>query len=151
MLRRRALFATLSFTLVACATSADPNQLAATETETPDIRKGEEVRSLCFARNIDRFSDATNNSVVVEEGRQTYLIETFQRCHDLRYAQSLALRSTSLCLSKGDDILAFDSTFGPDAQSGLQPIPCKVKAIYEWDEDAVEAEDAPEAKVPEEA
>lgn len=127
----------------ACATELTPEQLEAREQEkadqvfADDPRRGEQVRNLCFASQIDSFGQTTKRAVVVREGRDHFLIETFPGCFDLDYAQGLAIDSFSSCLSKGDRILAFDTPFGNSGHSGIQQS-CRVKAIYEWDEDAGE-------------
>ena len=125
----------------ACATELTPEQLEAREQEKADQvfandpRRGEQVRNLCFASQIDSFGQTTKRAVVVREGRDHFLIETFPGCFDLDFAQGLAIDSFSSCLSKGDRILAFDTPFGNRGHSGIQQS-CRVKAIYEWDEDA---------------
>ena len=78
----------------------------------------------------------TKRAVVVREGGDRYLVETFPGCFDLDWAQSLAIDSFGACLTKGDRILAFDSVFPNDRHVGGQQS-CRVKAIYEWDRDAV--------------
>lgn len=125
----------------ACATELTPEQLEAREQQKADQvfandpRRGEQVRNLCFASQIDGFQQTTKRAVVVREGRDHFLIETFPGCFDLDHAQGLAIDSFSSCLSKGDKILAFDSPFGNAGHSGIQQS-CRVKAIYAWDEDA---------------
>ncbi|GAB5455021.1 MAG: hypothetical protein Hens2KO_12500 [Henriciella sp.] len=127
----------------ACATELTPEQLEAREQKkadqvfADDPRRGEQVRNLCFASQIDSFGQTTKRAVVVREGRDHFLIETFPGCFDLDFAQGLAIDSFSSCLSKGDRILAFDTPFGNSGHSGIQQS-CRVKAIYEWDEDAGE-------------
>ena len=127
----------------ACATELTPEQLEAREQEKADQvfandpRRGEQVRNLCFASQIDSFGQTTKRAVVVREGRDHFLIETFPGCFDLDFAQGLGIDSFGGCLSKGDRILAFDSPFGNSGHGGVQQS-CLVKAIYEWDEDAGE-------------
>lgn len=127
----------------ACATELTPEQLEAREQEkadqvfADDPRRGEQVRNLCFASQIDSFGQTTKRAVVVREGRDHFLIETFPGCFDLDYAQGLAIDSFSSCLSKGDRILAFDTPFGNSGHNGIQQS-CRVKAIYKWDKDAGE-------------
>ena len=130
----RFLTAALSLSLAACANTLGTENTAET---APDPRRGEEVRNLCFASNIDGFGETTKRSVVVTEGRKQYLIETYNRCFDLDHAQSIAFDRHSSCLSRGDGIFAFDSAFGPDRQNPVSPS-CTVKAIYEWNKDATE-------------
>ena len=108
-----------------------------------DPRRGDEVKKLCFASQIDSFGETTKRAVVVREGGDHYLIETFSGCFDLDWAQSLAIDSATSCLSRGDRILAFDSAFVRKDDIGLQQS-CRVKTIYEWDRDAEDPE--PETK-----
>ncbi|MEP1142880.1 MAG: DUF6491 family protein [Henriciella sp.] len=148
MLSHRIAVAAMLFTVSACATATTPEQLEAREQEraaqvfADDPRRGELVDRLCFASQIDGFGLTTKRAVVVREGRDRYLVETFPGCFDLDWAQSLAFDSFSSCLSKGDKIYAFESAFGPDHGSRTQQA-CRVKAIYEWHRDA-EADEAPE-------
>ena len=140
MARRIALTALL-LVASACATELTPEQLEAREQEKADQvfandpRRGEQVRNLCFASQIDGFEHTTKRAVVVREGRDHFLIETFPGCFDLDHAQGLAIDAFSNCLSKGDRILVFDSPLGNSGGNGIQQS-CLVKAIYAWDKDA---------------
>nr|WP_070959550.1 DUF6491 family protein [Hyphomonas sp. Mor2] len=143
MLTHRTALAVLLFAVSACATDTSPEAVAEREKERAeevfanDVRRGAEIDRVCFARNIDSFGETTRSAVVVREGRDRYLVETFSGCFDLDWAQSLAIDSFSSCLTKGDRIFASDSAFGFDKQDLRQS--CRVKAIYEWDPDAEEA------------
>ena len=145
MLTHRIAFAAMLFAVSACATAATPEQLAAKEEAkaaqvfADDPRRGEEVGKLCFAHQIDSFGETTKRAVVVREGRDYYLVETYPGCFDLDWAQSLAFDSFTSCLSKGDRVFAFDTAFATQRSAGHQQS-CRVKAIYEWNKDA-EAED----------
>ena len=138
-----------------CATELTPEQLEAREQAkaaqvfADDPRRGEQVKNLCFASQIDSFGQTTKRAVVVREGRDHYLIETFPGCFDLDFAQGLAIDSFSSCLSKGDRILAFDTPFGNTGHNGVNQS-CLVKAIYEWDEDAGKEENEAEETTEEE-
>lgn len=153
MLVHRIAFAAMLFTVSACATATTPEALEAREKAkaeavfADDPRRGEEVSKLCFASRIDSFGETTKRAVVVREGRDHYLIETFPGCFDLDWAQALKIDSFSSCLSKGDRIIAFDNAFGHRDTAGHQQS-CRVKSIYEWDKDAEapaeEDESAPE-------
>lgn len=156
MLTHRTAAAVLLLTLSACATANTPEAIAereqarADEVFANDIRRGEIVDRVCFASNIDSFGETTRRAVVVREGRDRYLIETFGGCFDLDWAQSLAIDSFSSCLTKGDRIFASDSAFGFDKQDLRQS--CRIKAIYEWDPDATKDADEDEGEnAPEEA
>ncbi|MEM7640502.1 MAG: DUF6491 family protein [Pseudomonadota bacterium] len=146
MLTHRIAFAAMLFTVTACATATTPEaleareQARAAEVFADDPRRGEEVKKICFASQIDSFGETTDRAVVVREGRDYYLIETFGGCFDLDFAQSLAIDSFSSCLSKGDRILAFDNVFGRSNHTGFNQS-CRVKTIYEWDRDAGKADE----------
>lgn len=140
MLSHRIAFAALAFVLSACASAeltGDKQNAKSDPTFADDPRRGEEVNRVCFASSIDSFGETTKRAVVIREGFDYYLVETFGGCFDLDWAQSLSIDARSGCLSRGDDIRPFESAFGPDS-SELRALPCKVKAIYEWDRDAAE-------------
>ena len=126
--------------LAACSSAPDADDEMAKWEEDP--RLGEQVNRICFADNIDSFRKATRNTVIVEEGvNDEYLIVTAGSCYDLDNALSLSLDTfgSSSCVSRGDNIFAYDSAFGPD-ETDIPPVRCPIRAIYEWDEDAAEAE-----------
>ncbi|MEL7113241.1 MAG: DUF6491 family protein [Pseudomonadota bacterium] len=149
MLSHRIAFAAMLFVVSACATATTPEQLEAREKDraaevfADDPRRGEQVDKVCFARQIDSFGLTTKRAVVIREGGDRYLVETFAGCFDLDWAQSLAIDSFTSCLSKGDRIFAFDTPFGPDRHDRFQQS-CRVKAIYKWDRDALGAQEAEE-------
>ncbi len=150
MLTHRIVFAAMLLTVTACATATTPEALEAREQAKAaavfanDPRRGDEINRLCFANRIDSFGETTKRAVVVREGRDYFLIETFSGCFDLDRAQSLAIDPATSCLGKGDRILAFDSFFLSKNDIAHQQS-CRVKTIYEWDRDAeasdVDAED----------
>lgn len=156
MLTHRIAFAAMLLTVTACATATTPEALEARERAkaeavfADDPRRGDEVKRLCFASQIDSFGETTKRAVVVREGGDHYLIETFAGCFDLDWAQSLAIDSATSCLSKGDRILAFDSAFVRHDDVGHQQS-CRVKTIYEWDRDAEESDEEGEAETSETA
>lgn len=156
MLSHRITFAAMILVVSACATATTPEQLEAREAKraaevfADDPRRGELVDKVCFANQIDSFGLTTKRAVVVREGGDRYLIETFPGCFDLDWAQSLAIDSFGACLTKGDRILAFDSVFPNDRHLNAQQS-CRVKAIYEWDRDAVAPDDSGEDESSEEA
>ncbi len=146
MLTHRIAFAAMILTVTACATATTPEALEAREQArlaevfADDPRRGDEVKKICFASQIDSFGETTDRAVIVREGRDYYMIETFPGCFDLDWAQALAVDSFSGCLSKGDRIFAFDNVFGHKDSFGHTQS-CRVKTIYEWNRDADEAED----------
>ncbi|MEL8054794.1 MAG: DUF6491 family protein [Pseudomonadota bacterium] len=144
------LAATL-FTLAACATASSPeNEAKRLEREAEltfanDIRRGEEVDKICFASQIDGFTNTTDRAVVVREGNDEFLITTRSRCDNLDFANSLAIKSSLSCLRRGDRIAGNQSVFGGN-YGGPPSVRCFVDKIYKWDRDAesVEISDAPE-------
>lgn len=140
------------FAVSACATASTPEAIAAREQAKADAvfaddpRRGAVVDKVCFTRQIDSFGETTKRAVVIREGRDFYLVETFPGCFDLDWAQSLAFDSFSSCLSKGDRLVAFDNAFAQTDRSIGQPQTCRVKAIYEWDKEAEATEESDEDK-----
>ena len=134
MVDKQTVFASLLLVLTGCAATGDHTDR--TEAEI-DPRRGERVDRLCFGASIDGFGEATRTTVVVTEGRDKYLLETFNGCFDLDHAGSIAFNNRTSCLNRGDSFTPFTSVFGPDNTS-FHPIPCRIKAIYEWDREPAE-------------
>ena len=139
------------FVLSACATAAnggivDKPDVRGVAQYDGDPRLGEEVRNMCFASSVDSFSNANERTVVLEiSPSKNYLVET-SSCPNLDSAQSIALDAHTSCASKGDSLIVSDSAFGLGQSSGLGPVRCMIKGIYEWNEDAeVAAVEAPAA------
>lgn len=123
--------------LYACASSSGETE-DGVAAYADDPRLGEQVDRICFGRQIDGFGETTDRTIIVEAGvNEHYLIETVGFCPDLDWAQSISLDQFSSCLSRGDAIIPYGSAFGPD-RTGPAPQACRIKAIYEWDEDAEE-------------
>ena len=142
MLRNIALLTACALAFTACSTASKETIAEAGE---PDPRRGEEVNRICFASSIDGFGETTRNSVIIREGRDRYLVETFRGCSDLQFAQSLAIDARSNCLTRGDNIIGFDSAFGPD-NIGPTPLRCMVNKIYRWDPDAEAVTETPKTE-----
>lgn len=146
MIAHRFAFAAMLVIISACATATTPEQQAAldekraAEVFANDVRRGPEVDRVCFTNQIDGFGETTKRAVVISEGLDRYLVETYPGCFDLDWAQSLAVDSFSSCLTRGDKIYAFENFTGPDRNDRFNQS-CRVKAIYEWNRDA-EAEEA---------
>lgn len=119
--------------LAACAsTPADVNRVRGVAQFAEDVRLGEQVSKICFASRIDGFGETTRDTVVVEEGRDHYLIETHGTCFNLAHAQRLGVKnSSSICLRSGDKLLVSDSMF--DVRRKLDFGSCTIKSIYKWD------------------
>lgn len=155
MIAHRYAFAAMLIIVSACATATTPEQQAAldekraAEVFANDVRRGPEVDRVCFTNQIDGFGETTDRAVIISEGRDQYLVETFPGCFDLDWAQSLAVDSFSSCLTRGDKIFAFEGAFGPDRNDRINQS-CRVKAIYEWNRDAKTekeaADEAPESE-----
>ncbi len=125
--------------LVACASApADETRVRGVAQFAEDARLGEQVSKICFASRIDSFGETTRDTVVVEEGRDYYLIETFGTCFNLRNAQRLGVKATdSTCLRPGDKLVVSDNIF--DVRRQLDFTSCTIKSIYEWDPKATPA------------
>ncbi|MBA4227023.1 MAG: hypothetical protein C0456_10365 [Hyphomonas sp.] len=128
MLRSAALIFTTAL-LAACQSApgtAKPQGIAA---YADDPRLGEPVDRICFASSIDGFSNNTRNTVVLREGRDSYLVEVFGACTDLEYAQSIGIDSATGCLTKSDAIIVGYSPGG----TGMGPQRCHIREIRKWD------------------
>lgn len=140
VLKNSAIVASLAaFPLLAACSSA-PSEAQQERTAMVEARKGEQVNNVCFAGQIDSFSTISDRAVVVRTGvRDRYLLETAS-CFGLGDALSLQIENRGGCLSRGDNIVAYDSAFGNDG-TGLKPSRCLITAIYEWkDEDELAAQ-----------
>ena len=139
-------FFVASATLLACA-SNDESAKKYTEFDPEDPRIGEEVKSVCRGSGINGFGETTRNTVVVSTGvNKRHLLKVAGGCFNLRYAQSIAFDQYSSCLTRGDKLVAFESSFGPTAGERI-PMKCHITNIYEYDKDALtSAELEPEEK-----
>ena len=138
-MRLHAAFVSISIALVlsACASPGEERE-DGVAAYADDPRLGEPVDRICFGRQIDGFGETTDRTIIVRAGvNEHYLIETVGFCSDLDWAQSISLDQFSSCLTRGDAIIPYDSAFGPD-RSDPRPQTCRIRAIYEWDEDAGE-------------
>ena len=111
-----------------------------------DPRIGEEVKRICFARNIDNFKsiDGDDQAILLEEGvNDWYRVELSGACRGstIRHAQSIALdpRAGS-CLRRNDVLILSDSVFG--SNDAFRNRRCFIGKINVWNEDAeLEAEE----------
>lgn len=128
--------------LAACASApGDENRIRGVAQFAEDVRLGEQVSKICFASRIDGFGQTTRDTVIVEEGRDHYLIETHGTCFNLKNAHRIGVKnSSSICLRSGDRLLVSDSMF--DVRSRLDFSSCTIKSIYRW---APKAQPAPKA------
>jgi len=146
-MRRSFLVAALCLSLAAgCASTSEtdaPRPRSFADLEN-DPRLGEKVDRICTVRQIRGIGETTRDTVVVDAGiKERYLLHTFGGCFDLDDALSVSFDAFSSCLTRGDDLRAFDSVFGPDRRDFRAPA-CKIREIYEWDRDAEDGEDTEE-------
>ena len=126
--------------LASCATppSDEPKGVARF---ADDARLGEEIDRACFVRGIDRFSENTDDTVVLSAGpSRHYLVEVFGTCIELDRAQSIGIASRQTCLRRTDSLIVSTSAFSLNDSVGLGPERCRINAIYAWDPDAVKDE-----------
>lgn len=128
--------------LTACASAPDAEpRIRGAEQFADDPRLGEPVNKICFASRIDSFGETTRDTVVVEEGRDHYLLVTHGTCFNLRNAQRLGIKaSDATCLRTGDRITVSDSLFNT-MRNSLDTSTCTIREIYEWDPKATAAPD----------
>ncbi len=139
-LLRTTLLTGCAAALAACATG--PADQSPPEAYADDPRLGERVDRICFGRSIRGFGETTRRTIVLNAGvNEHYLVETFGTCQDLDWARSVSFDQYSSCLSESDSIIPYDSAFGP-RQNGFPAQRCQIKAIYEWNPDAGEVDDA---------
>ncbi len=134
-------------TLGACASTATENgaRTDGIAAYNGDPRLGEKVKSICFNRSIDGFSENTKNTVVLSKGvSDDYMVEVGGVCSKLDYAQSIGIDSTLTCVRPGDYLIVSDSAFSLNDQSGIGPDRCIIKDIRKWDKKA-KADETPDA------
>lgn len=141
------VYALTVFILTACATAANENGEApeprGAERFADDPRLGEEVSRMCFASSIDSFSSNTDDTVVLEMSpNKSFLVDVGRGCLTLDSAQSIAVDSSSGCVTRGDHLIVSDSAFGLSHSSGIGPSRCLIRKMYEWNEDAAKGTDA---------
>ncbi len=126
---KRIILAVLAATaLGACSTAPAEPRLRGLEKYADDPRLGPEKRSICFASNIDGFSLNERETVVLQEGRDQYMVEVTAGCTDLEYAESIVVDPHGGCLTPGDSIIVA-STLGDSFGSNR----CLIREIREWD------------------
>jgi uncharacterized protein (DUF3084 family) len=145
MVLRIAAIAASALALTACSTGpgmdGGDRQPRGFEDYQGDPRLGERVDRICFGSQIDNFRDTTSDTVLLEAGvNDWYLVHTFT-CPDLDFAQSLSFDRYGSCLRQSDAVITYSSFTGPD-RSEPAPRRCRIRAIYEWDEDAVAEDEA---------
>ena len=133
--------------LLSCTTIADegPKGIAAF---ADDPRLGEQVNKICFKRNIDGFSAATRDTVVLSAGvNDDYIVEVFGSCTNLRHAQSIAIDSNLSCVDDNDYLIVSESVF-PRNDRAFDLERCSIRKIHKWDKRATAEEENPKADTP---
>jgi len=144
------IYGGMVFLLSACATAAnggagDRAEAKGVEQFAGDPRLGEEVSRMCFASSVDSFNSPTDDTVILEVSpSRSFLVET-GACFNLDHAQSIALDTTSSCVTRGDNLIVSDSAFGISRSSGIGPDRCFIKSIHAWNADANTDADESEA------
>ena len=117
-----ALCATL---LMGCQTSPDTNQ----KTAKADVRIGEEVNQICFARSINGWEtvDKRNDLIVLNQNVNDKYVLSLAGICDPQWAMSrigTVSRGNSSCLSRGDKIVT-DNNMNRNAS-------CTIMKINKW-------------------
>lgn len=137
-----------AFGLSACVTPAAEQAGADAGPATlakADPRLGPEVERICFQRSINGWStiDGDDDAIILRRSvRDDYRVEYTGPCRgsDFRFAETIGIagRPAGGCLTRGDRLLVE----GP----GDFVNRCLITQINEWDEDAVDGEDAVQAE-----
>ncbi len=112
-----------------------------------DPRIGEKVDRICFASGINGFQtpDGVEDAVVLTKGvNDKYYVElSGAGFNSLKFAQSVAIdsRPGGGCVTRGDRLIFSDSAFGFDRRDRVGPDSYLITGIYEWNEDAVAADE----------
>ena len=133
----RIVIAATALLVSACATST-PDVEEAKVDPLEDARIGEEVKSLCFASSINGFAEwEDGDGVIVRKGvRDRFLVTVFGTCTPIDHVQSIGTVNGG-CLDRGDKLFVSNSFTG----HGSGPFDnqfCRIKAIYEWNADALD-------------
>ncbi|PAJ73764.1 hypothetical protein CJF42_14045 [Pseudoalteromonas sp. NBT06-2] len=114
-----------AFFLMGCQTNPDTNK----QETKPDIRIGEEVNQICFARSINGWEavDKRNDVIVLNKNvKDKYILSLAGIC-DPQWAMSrigTVSRGNSSCLSRGDKIIT-DNNINRNAS-------CTIMKINKW-------------------
>ncbi len=128
----------------ACATQTGDDAAAAggpTALAKADPRLGPEVNRICFPQNINswRTIDGDRDGIILRRSvNDLYRVEYIGTCtaSDFRFAETIGIvnRPAGGCLTQGDRLLVE----GP----GNSVNRCLITQINEWNEDAVDEEEA---------
>ncbi len=123
--------------ITACATANDGEGKAkGIAAFIDDPRLGAPVDKICFSRNIDGFSDNTDDTVVLKRGvNEEYIVEMFGNCQPLRYAQRIGLVNRTSCLTRLDSLIVSESVFG-NSTNPFDNQRCQINRIHKWNSKA---------------
>lgn len=131
---RETLLPAAAVLFAACSTPAENSERVRGIAQfKDDPRLGEQTDQICFASSIDGFSATTRDTVVVDEGGDSYIIEVFGSCLPLRDAQKLGFENTS-CVRKGDRMIVSEDLIGGSG-GPFDTQTCSIRSIYKWDPD----------------
>jgi len=136
MLKPTLILSAACFIIASCAAGPEAKEPRGIAAFKDDPRLGEQVDKICFSRNVDRFRDASRDTVILERGvSDEYLVSISGVCSNLRYAQSIGIDASQSCVYRNDVLIVSDSAFTLD-EPGFGPDRCFIDKIYRWDKDA---------------
>ena len=110
------------------------------EPELVDVRQGNAVKQICFARSINGWRElrGQRQSVILTKGiKDEYKLDLSGVCDVSNAMNNIATRTRgSSCLTRGDEIIVSNGFSGTDR--------CLIKKIYRWDFSLLEEDKAPE-------
>jgi len=121
--------------LMSCASSGPSKADERRAILLEDVRVGEQVEEICFARQIDRYRENGRDSVVLTRGASDEFLVIIRGCPLLDRAQSIRTGSTG-CLRDMGRITVSDTVSAPLSGVPQRIDSCPVHAIYRWNEDA---------------
>ena len=126
------LLAMLPFYMAGCASTEDKVAIPLDS----DPRIGEEVKQVCFARNIDSWNDVDNdrNAVILKmKNRDYYKLKLSGGCDPQWAMMNLAVitRGASNCYTRGDRVKTDGDPFRGYGTAWV------ITAINKWDPEAV--------------
>lgn len=123
--------------LASCASTSNETKIRGIAAFEGDPRLGKKVDKICFQRNIDGFSETTNDTVVLSAGvNKDYIVSVNGACRNLDYARSVGVLPRTSCLTRNDVLLVSQSAFTLNDRNSLGPDRCFVDEIYKWDKRA---------------
>ena len=146
--------------LAACATT--PGDATDTTDDidlTADPRVGEVADVICFGQRISDFRSIGDQALILRRSpREEYLVIT-SSCPSAKVAQEISSpwrcrlrdlsrrcvewrRPSNNCFRWGSDLVVLDKPFPTNNDLEAGKPRCRVRALYEWNEDAGRSEDA---------